>query len=843
MTNVIVRAIQILGEPVSEGVVRLSASEVQPVGDTLIVPEYDEQELIDGETTFYNVQQGNVIVQVFWGGDRQATFRVHIPDIESVSLADLSLQKYDRDPAVVSKTLSHAIRAEEARDAALGAADQVDGVVTEINQAHDDAIVSVVATKDSSITAINAVSTAALTDVTTAGEKAVSDVDDQVATAKGYAQATEQDRTATKQSLTDAQKAVTDAAGHSEEARVHKEDSKSYSVDSEAAKGFAEAAQALSEQFRDSAKAHRDAAKVSETNAASSATAASTDADKSAGSATKAAGEVTKAEAAREQAEAVEAALRALLDDAEAWQDVSSALESVDNRISTGMQQVKDDILGGVGPAFDTLLELAEALGDNADAIGTLTNSLAGKADKDQIEAVFSRGEQAVVNGNGSLGMQYWGGASALEMSTKDAPPGTFGSYSAPGNQAVAWNDIDILIDPTLPTYVSGLFRQGAEGGAGSSYLALIPIDQDGNGISALNVMYLEGTLTELAEDLKPGDTEVKLISAENWQNGGNSTVRRIIFWDHISEDGKEWGPETYSRHVTLSDTWEAGAVDFATNTVTLRNPWGGDLVPAGTPLSNGSNGANYLYPAGSFTPTSEWTKLEGSVAPGVNRTGSGMTPTRGWPAGTTSVRVGVLMNYGGNAETSDTRFSNIHLSQVAPAGHDHASEDISDAVYRAGGEDSYGKVLAASGTGRLYYSRPAEAADEIANKAYVDAEVDTKLATKADSSHTHTVANVTGLQTALNAKAASSHTHTVANVTGLQAALDAKAAKTHTHTQAQVTGLSTALNGKADKTYVDSRPALFSGSGAPPSSIAGAVVGDWWLDESSMELHKITGV
>ena len=45
------------------------------------------------------------------------------------------------------------------------------------------------------------------------------------------------------------------------------------------------------------------------------------------------------------------------------------------------------------------------------------------------------------------------------------------------------------------------------------------------------------------------------------------------------------------------------------------------------------------------------------------------------------------------------------------------------------------------------------------------------------------------------------------------------------------------------NRAYVDARPALFSGAGAPPSSIPGATVGDWWLDTSTMELHKITGV
>ena len=41
---------------------------------------------------------------------------------------------------------------------------------------------------------------------------------------------------------------------------------------------------------------------------------------------------------------------------------------------------------------------------------------------------------------------------------------------------------------------------------------------------------------------------------------------------------------------------------------------------------------------------------------------------------------------------------------------------------------------------------------------------------------HTHSIANVTGLQTALDGKASSAHTHIIANVTGLQTALDGKA-------------------------------------------------------------------
>lgn len=140
-------------------------------------------------------------------------------------------------------------------------------------------------------------------------------------------------------------------------------------------------------------------------------------------------------------------------------------------------------------------------------------------------------------------------------------------------------------------------------------------------------------------------------------------------------------------------------------------------------------------------------------------------------------------------------------------------------------------------------------------NRGITD-QLNAAIGNKADKSHTHTQAQVTGLSAALNGKSDTGHKHEISDVTGLQTELDSKpthntmnsglngkANKTHTHTTSQVTGLDAALDGKADKSYVESRPALFSGAGAPPSSIAGATVGDWWLDTETMELHKITGV
>ena len=97
-----------------------------------------------------------------------------------------------------------------------------------------------------------------------------------------------------------------------------------------------------------------------------------------------------------------------------------------------------------------------------------------------------------------------------------------------------------------------------------------------------------------------------------------------------------------------------------------------------------------------------------------------------------------------------------------------------------------------------------------------------TELSSKyAAKSHSHTISDVTGLQTALDAKAASSHSHAVSDVTGLQDALDAKAESSHTHAVSDVTGLQDALDAKADAgsvpsscvTYAETLPTATDGA------------------------------
>ena len=72
---------------------------------------------------------------------------------------------------------------------------------------------------------------------------------------------------------------------------------------------------------------------------------------------------------------------------------------------------------------------------------------------------------------------------------------------------------------------------------------------------------------------------------------------------------------------------------------------------------------------------------------------------------------------------------------------------------------------------------------------------------TPANQTHTHTIANVTGLQTALDGKAASSHTHSISNVTGLQSNLDSRAYTYHYHDISQINNLAIYLSEKVEKT------------------------------------------
>jgi hypothetical protein len=120
--------------------------------------------------------------------------------------------------------------------------------------------------------------------------------------------------------------------------------------------------------------------------------------------------------------------------------------------------------------------------------------------------------------------------------------------------------------------------------------------------------------------------------------------------------------------------------------------------------------------------------------------------------------------------------------------------------------DDYYIAQYAGGGTSTTTYTRRLHSA----LWSYIKGKADSVYQVKgnyAASSHTHTIAQISNLQTILDSKASASHTHTIAQVSGLQSALDGKAASSHTHSYVlDVNGSShtTFAYSKAGMNYAD---------------------------------------
>lgn len=156
--------------------------------------------------------------------------------------------------------------------------------------------------------------------------------------------------------------------------------------------------------------------------------------------------------------------------------------------------------------------------------------------------------------------------------------------------------------------------------------------------------------------------------------------------------------------------------------------------------------------------------------------------------------------------------------SSQLPSYVDDVLEAENKAAFPTSGES--GKIYVAKDTNLTYRwsgsayveISPSLALGETSSTAYAGnkgkanadaiAALQTTVAGKANSSHTHTVESITNLQDALDAKANSSHTHTIANVTNLQSSLDAKAPKSHSHAISDITNLQSTLDRKSNASH-----------------------------------------
>lgn len=161
----------------------------------------------------------------------------------------------------------------------------------------------------------------------------------------------------------------------------------------------------------------------------------------------------------------------------------------------------------------------------------------------------------------------------------------------------------------------------------------------------------------------------------------------------------------------------------------------------------------------------------------------------------------------------------NAKLAGKSDNGHSHnlstMINTLAEGTSTPTDNDYYIAQYAGGGTSTTTYTRRLHSA----LWSYIKGKADSVYQAKgsyAASSHTHTIAQVSNLQTILDSKASASHTHTIAQVSGLQSALDGKAASVHSHSYAGSASAGGSANSavKLDTTSAGSasQPVYFSG-------------------------------
>jgi hypothetical protein len=324
---------------------------------------------------------------------------------------------------------------------------------------------------------------------------------------------------------------------------------------------------------------------------------------------------------------------------------------------------------------------------------------------------VASKGTDLVTNGSGLLGSNY--NFSALDYSATDAPTGANGSFVIKNTNAQGQMiDEYIPFDPLKKYKFSFQARQTVAGATNRLYGFVSPFDAANASIAPQHYMYIAGTTTTLAADLKPGDTTIQLTSSANWygqagKNAGTSThLRGVVIWNYVDPAGKAWAPETYSRNSYLN-LWADGGI--VGNTITLNNPWptANGTIPAGTSLSNSTSGGSYMYmPSVQNTPVPEtWTAYSDTFSAGIMSpaqqaapTSGAATWTTGMPPGTAKIKVGWLFNY---AASPTNTIAGKHAVAAVSLSDASAAQSTADAAATAAANSSQVYIQSTAPVGR----------------------------------------------------------------------------------------------------------------------------------------------
>lgn len=232
-----------------------------------------------------------------------------------------------------------------------------------------------------------------------------------------------------------------------------------------------------------------------------------------------------------------------------------------------------------------------------------------------------------------------------------------------------------IRIDMTRPTIISyEAIRHSPSTSPQVHSLGFESLDVDNELIEGVHVeRYSNAGDTRLSQALRPGDTSFVVDSAVGWSNQSLDPRTRALAWyGYRDSKGTLYPDYTYTRNVakdSIDGLWDPGAV--VGNRITLRKPWTGPIIPAGTAVRNAVD-SDSLIPS-----LLESNRLLSSGRASIIGTWSnGVRTVQQFPPGTSSIRLASITN---QSSVSEDETISIQMRFGLP----HESAEIVSPVNR----------------------------------------------------------------------------------------------------------------------------------------------------------------
>lgn len=200
--------------------------------------------------------------------------------------------------------------------------------------------------------------------------------------------------------------------------------------------------------------------------------------------------------------------------------------------------------------------------------------------------------------------------------------------------------------------------------------------DDNGRSYYHTNFVYVNGTATTLTQELKSGDTEIKVASNANWKKRNYSYIG-------VRGSGRTWGrpcvnSATYSTYTSFTEGSVSGV--SGNDTILLAKAYSGPTLAVGTVIVESYAGNTYRFPFSSIRliDADTWNYAEFYIGnPGTIYDGSDNIDYNnftGIPFSATSLHF--YLNIYTNNSSNPIKFSDIRLEEVSNSPHSERREN-----------------------------------------------------------------------------------------------------------------------------------------------------------------------